>query len=791
MHLGDPLLLLCADVDELMTDEQVGEIVQHPDKIVVELMRLASSNPKLTAAIGARLCEPFLKTWLEKTLKITNVEVVDKIVGVVGPGLQGAQLAPKIVQLAANPSIQDSIAFALMLAKLIAKSSQDLLQHVLQATLRYILESGGGPNANEDPDVIRVVEGLPWSDICAKIGSAMTSKVSITSPQHALGLVANAFTNIDPTISQATWGTIKPVLERKLKEAFSRHFATLGVSPNQSEPVLVELSGVAISQLTRERVVKLLSDPTALSEFFFAVLGRVAKDTATSIVEKVRLIVKLIFVHRLGQNGIKRKKIEEIWQMMETDPDSDIFADLCDPIAFARHLLARLGDDESQDLLQDCARAIIAHALSEQLEHRGFDSRVTWLAQEAVSNLPLENLIAALEDPDQLMRLVLQEMKEGGVDMAHAMLDDATERAREAALAKLVSTGLSEEYAAELVDYAQEQLLDPASMAEALSDIKEVSADELLDQIEKKLTTASGATGLAMMAFFLRGRCLPLYDMVSDLLVILEMRKYLGGTAFLGCPFSVLYYSAVTFFFLTWAVLWIMLGQHATVVALEMRSSAALEKKGKKEITGLRALDFAFDSINTVFDDDFLSGQYRLRDLCIIIFLALPVLVLVELPSMVVQLFVFACSHAWYAFISRACWRCDGYALLPTWGDGEAEAPAFGECSDAAYRLVALVYTVLTLPLGILVLGAYEIGTLVFLPHRPAQGSLASNYENLKRVLEPLLEALPQAVVQTIYMFWKLARGHGSFDPLILSSVVASVTQMCDVVCALVLLVVR
>jgi hypothetical protein len=326
-------------------------------------------------------------------------------------------------------------------------------------------------------------------------------------------------------------------------------------------------------------------------------------------------------------------------------------------------------------------------------------------------------------------------------------------------------------------------------MAEALSDIKEVSADELLDQIEKKLATASGATGLAMMAFFLRGRCLPLYDMVSDLLVILEMRKYLGGTAFLGCPFSVLYYSAVTFFFLTWAVLWIMLGQHATVVALEMRSSAALKKKGKEEFTGFRALDFAYASIDT-----FCFGGRKDFNILFWVGLpivALPVLVLVELPSMVVQLLVFACSHAWYAFISRACRRCDGYALLPTWGDGEANAPAFGECSDAAYRLVALVYTVLTLPLGILVLSAYEIGSLVFLPHRPAQGSLASNYENLKRVLEPLLEALPQAVVQTIYMFWKLARGYGTFDPLILSSVVASVTQMCDVVCALVLLVVR
>ena len=148
--------------------------------------------------------------------------------------------------------------------------------------------------------------------------------------------------------------------------------------------------------------------------------------------------------------------------------------------------------------------------------------------------------------------------------------------------------------------------------------------------------------------------------------------------------------------------------------------------------------------------------------------------------------FVFACSRAWYAFSSRACRPRDGYALLPTWGDYGAAA-TFDDCSDAAYRLVALVYAVLTLPLGILALGVYEIGTLVFLPHRPAQGSLASNYENLKRVLEPLLEALPQAVVQTIYMFWKIARGYGKFDPLILSSVVTSVTQMCDAARALML----
>ena len=177
------------------------------------------------------------------------------------------------------------------------------------------------------------------------------------------------------------------------------------------------------------------------------------------------------------------------------------FADLCDPIAFARQLLERLEDGESQRLLRHCALAVIAHALSEQLDHRGLDSRVTWLVKEATNNFPPENLISTLEDPDQLMRCVLREIKEGGADMADAMLDDATERAREAALAELVSTGLSEEYAAELVDYTQEQLLDPTSMSEALSDIKEVSADELLDQIEK-LTTASGATRLVMMAFF-------------------------------------------------------------------------------------------------------------------------------------------------------------------------------------------------------------------------------------------------------------------------------------------------
>ncbi len=144
---------------------------------------------------------------------------------------------------------------------------------------------------------------------------------------------------------------------------------------------------------------------------------------------------------------------------------------------------------------------------------------------------------------------------------------------------QLAETGMRPELAVELAGIAQEALLNPEQTQEAAMQAATISEEEMMASMTEKLKAAAGATGLPMLSFFLRGRLLPLFDMVSDVFVAVEIscrdledaRKgtfVMFGRFVAGeCDYSTegvqqgFFWAVVAFFWATWVVLWLALVQ--------------------------------------------------------------------------------------------------------------------------------------------------------------------------------------------------------------------------------------
>ena len=446
-----------------------------------------------------------------------------------------------------------------------------MVELVLRAQLTLVLTRELAMNRD---DATSLVGDLPWTRLRAHLD---TEGVFACSPKQMTVAILKAST---PCITPEIRVRFERVLEARLMKDVDRlcdkwkipRHANKQIQANVLPPLMNDITGNA-SQL-----VELIANPMSVPPLLLQKLGKICEELGEELQEiLVDIILECLIDHGVDEGDAKT--------LMLTFPRIFHVNSLSNPIDASRLLLKKIASqskDENGELLERCARAVVAHWLAEEVQRRGFDDRMTWLVRETIDALTVETLIDATRDPDKLTRVVLQEARESGAEFARAALDDAVERARDKAMAELRSTGMSEEMADELVDVAQENLLNPENAVALIKEAKNVSADELINGIEARMKDATAASGLAAAAFFLRGRCLPLYDMVSDLLVILEMHedKYRGCTAFFGLPFDWCFlYPAVAFFLQTWVVLWIALGQHAAMVLFEM--AVELEKKIK------------------------------------------------------------------------------------------------------------------------------------------------------------------------------------------------------------------
>lgn len=167
----------------------------------------------------------------------------------------------------------------------------------------------------------------------------------------------------------------------------------------------------------------------------------------------------------------------------------------------------------------------MAHHLSGALARCGFadDKRVQWLIHEAVDAVPIDELMVAIREPDTLLQKLLSEATEAGVAFAQRMLSDVVEGSRQAAVAKMTAMGLSPDLAEEIVNEAHEALQDP-ELAEKVGDAAEnFSVESMIKSLKDELKHATAAGLLLYLAFFLRGRFLPQLDIITDLIVLLDL----------------------------------------------------------------------------------------------------------------------------------------------------------------------------------------------------------------------------------------------------------------------------
>jgi len=143
--------------------------------------------------------------------------------------------------------------------------------------------------------------------------------------------------------------------------------------------------------------------------------------------------------------------------------------------------------------------------------------------------------------------------------------------------------------------------------------------------------------------------------------------------------------------------------------------------------------------------------------LCIIVF------VLVDLPAWLFGALFLAVHKA-----ARRARRRDYVAV----GKGGAEPFVAGT------RAAVAMWSLVMMPFGVLVLILVELGTLLLSPVTPVRQPFGSSYENLKRFLEPLLESLPQSLVQLTYLIWGAVALGRSFDWLIVTSLLTSLVQL-------------
>ena len=118
---------------------------------------------------------------------------------------------------------------------------------------------------------------------------------------------------------------------------------------------------------------------------------------------------------------------------------------------------------------------------------------------------------------------------------------------------------------------------------------------------------------------------------------------------------------------------------------------------------------------------------------------------------------VCVCVQAPTALLLYRAKLLDRMPQFPSWSlaPGSDAGPAYKRGAE----ITTLVFTVATLPLGALGLAVVEIYVQLFSSTEPMQGAFWSAYEGAKGVLEPALEALPQALLQFAYALWQWRTG--------------------------------
>ena len=247
------------------------------------------------------------------------------------------------------------------------------------------------------------------------------------------------------------------------------------------------------------------------------------------------------------------------------------------------------------------------------------------------------------------MNRVLAQAANRGEELARELLEDRMERAKELTRQKLLNMGVQSDYAEALVDQAHEAVSVGAGIIGDMVMGREgnsagASVEEVVQTLRETVRNLSATSALAFAGFFLRHRFLPLFDMLSDVLVAAELCtgdpglvSGVGGLLRGECNFDVengalrrvFFTLTCIFFVLIWAALWLALGMHVLRAPAYGSENEEFRKKGSMRPLTMVLYDWVF-------------GWRGIKDkrprVIAFIILSLPMLAVVELPGVLLGL---------------------------------------------------------------------------------------------------------------------------------------------------------
>ena len=580
----------------------------------------------------------------------------------------------------------------------------------------------------------------------------------------------------------------------------------VGLLEATSEP-LAELA----TRLSEELLAEIVSSGTLpqthdLSRRCLAAGGRLLSGGLVSGVSRaaldaLRRAMSALLVGTLVRHGAEADDASSLVRILEelgAEMLAIQLARLHEPSQLASQVLvlAQQGtDEERKQLLLRCAMALVAHWATARLEQRGFDRRVGWVMREALADYSAGRLVEALRDPEALLLSLLQDAASAS-PFVQELADDTLASIKEAAVNRLLEAGLPATFAVSLIDSAQDALANPSdTLKGGLDAAKEFKPAEVLTLLKEEIRSASATAGLAFAGYFLRRRFLPLFDIVSDVLVAMQICASDAGlsegasAATIGellefrcvgrtesSTERVFFALVATFFVLTWIILWVTLLQYALSHTLEQRAGGPRNPdifvRPVIALTIWKAASWVPPSDSPAARSGRPKRRLRMGGLffalgwlrnilvaCIVAVLAL----LVELP----------------AFLATGLVMMSCITVRRGPGPDQRTTSALVATKVLSYRILVFVVSVATLPLGVLLLLSVEVLNVLLSPGGPVRDPFFSSYENLRHVLEPVCESAPQAVTQLVYIGYKYATTPDAhFDYLVLASCVASIAQL-------------
>ena len=870
-------------LDGLITDEHVRRIVLHPDQAASILIKIAANHsPQLLLEIGQVVFREDLKKWITTVLVQCEGDLATSITTIILRNLDGdfAVIIADMLLFERNDELDfdintsNDLKFCVRLVPILHQLGANVFETVMIQIAIHILTR----LCADSSLCSELARAVPWTQVWSEI------QRWICSPCPIIAVVLTGILDIlhhlkaDTDNVKRVEQSLQRIVKSSVQERFVKMLEKWGFDDEDHKSK--EFIGIVVDNclmnLDTDTSANLLLHPFTLQKFFLEMVKDASEKFPDTRLVAQRFISGMIKTILL-ENGADVDDVDKLEEVLQTS-QLDITLNFHDPIVACRCMFDQLADAsyEHRDLLERCGRCILIHHVAQEIEAMGFDGRSAWIARRAIESISINRLKDLLKNPQSLVLILLREVGRGVFTSTQEITQVFEARLQQMSVASLMKfTGMDQQRAAAIIDHSEFILLNSDDAMQRLGEVRELQPHDLVDGLEKSAKTvwetvgnASLVSWLTVLLFFFRERFLPAADLLSDILVALDLCQPEPSTLFSmgSCTYGqdpvqmVFFYLVLAFLFLSYGLLWISVCSHVvdtTRRSVESRK-AALTRHGGAYGFWILIWNFAwfmpssnwfsyvgFDVYETVqlqqeknasgeflqsFDPDAFSdflteAKSRLMmrlpkwvskviteenlsvlkepetsvltsialiaDLC----MAYTVLMLFCIAIVIfvmIKIFIFAALTVFFLMLEYAVALPAIPLGLLLWVLSSQKRRILRQKhhltsstvagAGLGVKLVCLVYSIGLMPVGVVCLLVIDLYSIFFSPHQQLRGDWSSRYENLKRAIEPVFEALPQGLIQVAFMiyrvFWQKA---GSFDTTLLISIVASVLQIYQV----------